>query len=241
VPRRWRTSGTSTPDSLACSRPSRRRILRAASVRRPRTAASGAVPRWRSGSESSSAETWPMHAAGRSSSGWAGGPCVRAGVMRVPIRRRRLGFKETLPQRLRAEEEAHPDAEVELWAMDEHRLGLKPVLRRVWTPPGEAPIAVVDPGYEWLYVAAFVHPESGTSSFWLLSGVSGPVFDLLLKAFAEEQGVGRRKRILLVLDQAGWHGSSEVELFPGLTLIFLPAYSPELQPAERLWPLVDEP
>ena len=125
--------------------------------------------------------------------------------------------------------------------MDEHRLGLKPVLRRVWTPPGEAPIAVVDPGYEWLYVAAFVHPESGTSSFWLLSGVNGPVFDLLLKAFAEEQGVGRRKRILLVLDQAGWHGSSEVELFPGLTLIFLPAYSPELQPAERLWPLVDEP
>lgn len=125
--------------------------------------------------------------------------------------------------------------------MDEHRLGLKPVLRRVWTPPGEAPIAAVDPGYEWLYVAGFVHPESGRSSFWLLSGVNGPVFDLLLRAFAEEQGVGRRKRILLVLDQAGWHGSREVELMPGLTLIFLPAYSPELQPVERVWPLVDEP
>ena len=25
------------------------------------------------------------------------------------------------------------------------------------------------------------------------------------------------------------------------TLVFLPPYSPELQPAERLWPLVDEP
>lgn len=87
--------------------------------------------------------------------------------------------------------------------MDEHRVGLKPILRRVWTPPGEAPIAPVDPGYEWLYVAGFVHPQSGTSSFWLLSGVDGPVFALLLKSFAEEQGVGRRKRILLVLDQAG--------------------------------------
>ena len=86
--------------------------------------------------------------------------------------------------------------------MDEHRVGLKPILRRVWTPPGEAPIARVDPGYEWLYVAGFVHPESGKSSFWLLSGVNGPVFSLLLKAFAEEQGVGKRKRILLVLDQA---------------------------------------
>ena len=27
----------------------------------------------------------------------------------------------------------------------------------------------------------------------------------------------------------------------GISLVFLPPYSPELQPAERLWPLVDEP
>ena len=27
----------------------------------------------------------------------------------------------------------------------------------------------------------------------------------------------------------------------GITVEFLPAYSPELQPAERLWTLVDEP
>lgn len=159
----------------------------------------------------------------------------------MPIRKPKLGFQEALPERLRAEEEAHPEAEVELWAMDEHRLGLKPVLRRVWTPPGEAPVAVVEPGYEWLYVAGFVQPESGKSSFWLLSGVNGPVFDLLLKAFAEEQGVGRRKRILLVLDQAGWHGSREIEPVEGITLIPLPPYSPELQPVERVWPLVDEP
>lgn len=29
-------------------------------------------------------------------------------------------------------QEEHPDAEVEVWTMDEHRLGLKPVLRKVW-------------------------------------------------------------------------------------------------------------
>ncbi len=125
--------------------------------------------------------------------------------------------------------------------MDEHRVGLKPVIRRVWTAPGEAPIAPVDPGYEWLYVAGFVHPQSGRSSFWLLSRVEGAVFALLLQAFAEEQGVGPKKRILLVLDQAGWHGSQEIEPIEGLTLLPLPAYSPELQPVERVWPLVDEP
>lgn len=125
--------------------------------------------------------------------------------------------------------------------MDEHRVGLKPILHRVWTPPGEAPTAVVRLGYEWCYVAGFVHPESGKSSFWILSGVEGPIFDLLLKAFAEEQDVGPTKRILPVLDQAGWHGSHDVSPPEGLTLVNLPPYSPELQPAERLWPLVDEP
>jgi transposase len=37
-------------------------------------------------------------------------------------------------------QEAHPEAEeVELWAQDEARLGLKPVMRRVWAPVGERP------------------------------------------------------------------------------------------------------
>jgi hypothetical protein len=54
-------------------------------------------------------------------------------------------------------------------------------------------------------------------------------------------GGGRReKRVLLVVDQAGWHISGEVEVPEGIHLEFLPAGSPELQPAERLWPLTNE-
>ena len=34
----------------------------------------------------------------------------------------------------------YPQAEIELWCEDEHRLGLQPILRRVWTPIGEQPI-----------------------------------------------------------------------------------------------------
>ena len=50
-----------------------------------------------------------------------------------------------------------------------------------------------------------------------------------------------RTDVLLAVDQAGWHTSSNLKLPLGLHLIFLPSYSPELQPAERLWTLVDEP
>lgn len=50
-----------------------------------------------------------------------------------------------------------------------------------------------------------------------------------------------KKKVLLVEDNAGWHKSQKVKLPEGINVEFLPAYSPELQPAERLWTLVDEP
>jgi hypothetical protein len=100
---------------------------------------------------------------------------------------------------------------------------------------------LVRPRYEWLWVVAFVCPESGATSFWLVPALTTEIFQLLLDAFAQEQGVGSGKRILLVLDQAGWHLSGELQIPEGLTLVFLPPYSPELQPAEHLWALVDAP
>ena len=36
----------------------------------------------------------------------------------------------------------HPERPVEVFATDEHRIGLKPVIRRVWAPVGERPVAV---------------------------------------------------------------------------------------------------
>lgn len=42
-------------------------------------------------------------------------------------------------------------------------------------------------------------------------------------------------------DNAGWHRSQKVQIPEGIEVEFLPPYSPELQPAERLWKLVDEP
>ena len=62
-----------------------------------------------------------------------------------------------------------------------------------------------------------------------------------LAVFAQEVGAGADKQIVLVLDHAGWHCSARLTLPEGIQLIFLPAYAPEVQPAERLWPLSNEP
>ena len=143
-----------------------------------------------------------------------------------------------LVQQVQAE---HPEKSVAVWACDEHRIGLKPVLHRVWTRRGASPRAVVQHRYEWLYLYGFVHPHTGATSWWLLPTVRTDVFNQVLAAFAREVGAGPNKQILLVLDNAGWHTSAEVQVPDGLHLVFLPPYSPELQPAERLWPLTDAP
>jgi hypothetical protein len=146
-----------------------------------------------------------------------------------------------LPQEVEQIRQAHPEAAVELWGSDEHRIGLKPILRRVWASKGTQVRAVVRPRYHWMYLYGFVQPESGQTSWLLLPTVNTEAFSLALAVFAQEQGIGPNKRIALVMDQAGWHKSSGLRVPQGLHLLFLPSHSPELQPAERLWPLSNEP
>ena len=141
-----------------------------------------------------------------------------------------------------AEEAAkHPDKPVEIWATDEHRLGLKPILRRVWAPKGQRPIALGHHRYKWLYVTAFVLPTTGETFWYMSNGVSKPFFEALLALFAQEAGAGCKRIIVLGLDNAGWHTEPNLVVPEGLRLVYLPRYSPELQPAEHLWPVLDEP
>ena len=129
---------------------------------------------------------------------------------------------------------------MELWAEDEARLGLKPVMRRVWAPVGNRPVARFKRGYKWTYLYGFVHPQSGKVYWLILPTVNVQVFSMALREFAKEVGAGEGKRVVLVVDKAGWHTGGEVEVPEGIHLEFLPAGSPELQPAERLWTLTNE-
>ena len=125
--------------------------------------------------------------------------------------------------------------------MDEHRLGLLPVARRVWAPAARRPVVRVRRRFEWLYVYGFVRPATGGTWWCLLPTVSGEAFGLALAEWARDEGIGPARRAVLALDRAGWHVAKGVALPEGLHLAFPPPYSPELQPAERLWGLVDEP
>ena len=155
--------------------------------------------------------------------------------------RRADSVQKKLAEAVAEAQARHPGAVVETFATDEHRIGLKPILRRVWAPRGMRPIAPCHHRFEWLYVTTFVSPATGESFWYLSDGVSKALFEKTLALFAREAGAGPGRIIVLVLDNAGWHTEPGLAVPEGVRLVYLPPYTPELQPAETLWTLVDEP
>jgi len=49
------------------------------------------------------------------------------------------------------------------------------------------------------------------------------------------EGLAANAHAILVLDGAGWHQSKALTVPSNISLLFLPPYSPELNPIERLW------
>ena len=129
---------------------------------------------------------------------------------------------------------------MEVWCQDEARLGRKPIVRWVWTRRGQRPHAPSQTRYAWLYVYGFVHRSSGATYWLILPTVNIQAMRLAWQEFARDVGAGTATQIGRVVDQAGWHTRGQVVIPDGITLLPLPAHTPELQPAERRWPVVRE-
>jgi hypothetical protein len=105
---------------------------------------------------------------------------------------------------------------------------------------GATPLCPMRPVYRWLYSHAFARPHTW-KTYWLLLTVSGTAFTTTLGAFAAATGMGDRKRIVSMLNSAGWRSSAVVTIPAGIHPAPLSPYSPELQPIERVGVLSDEP
>jgi len=60
-----------------------------------------------------------------------------------------------------------------------------------------------------------------------------PAMQTFLDQFSET--IAPDEHAVMILDQAGWHGSAALAIPPNMTLLPLPAHSPELNPVERVW------
>jgi transposase len=113
------------------------------------------------------------------------------------------------------------------------------VLRRVWSLVGERPLAIVDERYEWLWLYAATHPRTGRVCWLILPRLDASCVQLFLDEFAKEHAPAG-KRLVLVWDGAPAHRATTLKVPERISLVSLPAYTPELNPSERVWPLVKE-
>ncbi len=107
------------------------------------------------------------------------------------------------------------------------------MLTNVWAEKGSRPSAVRQTEYEWIYVFGAVNPANGKSSALLAPTVNTDYMNHHLRFISEQ--AGQDVHVVLVLDQAGWHIAKALQVPENITLLHLPAYSPELNPIERLW------
>ena len=119
----------------------------------------------------------------------------------------------------------------QVWAQDEARFGLKSWHKRRWMAPGYRPDWVVQDCYEWLYVYGAIEPLSGRSVFWLLPALDKESVKFFVEQFRKEIS----GEVAVVWDSASAQRSMSKEMPEGMTSVLLPAYSPELNPAESLW------
>jgi hypothetical protein len=105
------------------------------------------------------------------------------------------------------------------------------VQRRI-TDFGVKPIAKVDYQYDWFYLYGAVEPITGEHLFLELPRLTGDCFqifiDHLSMTFSESLN-------LVILDNGRFHHAKSLMIPDNVVLIFLPPYSPELNPIERLW------
>ncbi|WP_259248819.1 IS630 family transposase [Salinibacter ruber] len=142
-----------------------------------------------------------------------------------------MDFQEGLPGRLDSvkTETSRP---VRLFCQDECRFGLMPVKRHRITLPGVKPIQEAKPGYEYFYLYGAVEPETGQRFFTEHDRLNSDCFQVFLDRFAE---AFPRSHNVLILDNGAFHKAKKLSVPRNVRLIFLPAYSPELNPVERLW------
>lgn len=115
---------------------------------------------------------------------------------------------------------------------DEARFGRISDVRRCWCPKPFRPMVQAMVTQEYTYSYAALSPADGVMDSLVLPHVNGVCMGMFLDEIASRHPA---ERIVMILDGAGWHKNQQIPLPANIRLMFLPPYSPELNPVEHLW------
>ena len=85
-----------------------------------------------------------------------------------------------------------------------------------------------------------MHPASGRNLELILPAANTDWMARAPEEFARWADPEGAQLLVVLVDNAGWHVARRLAVPPGVVLHRLPPSTPELQPAEPLWPLVRE-
>jgi hypothetical protein len=127
--------------------------------------------------------------------------------------------------------------DVKLFFEDEGRFGRSNNVCRCWSPKGCRPEVHKQIVRQYTYAFTSVCPETGDIHSLILPYSNTETMNYYLNDLANEFNY---YRIILCTDQAGWHISHQLKVPDNIVFMYLPPYSPQLNPVEHIWDYIRE-
>jgi hypothetical protein len=100
------------------------------------------------------------------------------------------------------------------------------------TASGVRPIVTYQHIFKTTYLYGSYSPINGDSFVWKINGVDTAIFEAYLDAFSKHKP---HEYKVVVIDNAGFHSTKNIEIPENIYLLRIPPYTPELNPCEQVW------
>ena len=121
---------------------------------------------------------------------------------------------------------------VNIYCQDESRIGLITKQKRVLTLKGIKPVGKYKHSYKYFWLWGSFSPITGHAHYMISGGVCKNAFIAYLNDLSLYKS---RELKILIIDNAAFHSTKDVELPENIILLPIPPYCPELNPAEKMW------
>jgi hypothetical protein len=109
---------------------------------------------------------------------------------------------------------------------------LHTIQRRCITIAGVKPVRKIQFAFANYYLYGTVESTTGDGFFLEMPALDSQCFQVFLDQFAQKYSESLN---IMILDRGRFHRAKALQVPKNLVLEFLPPYSPELNPMERLW------
>ena len=120
---------------------------------------------------------------------------------------------------------------------DESRFGTKSKTGLAWFKKGSRTQIKVKLGFKNFYLYSAVNPSTGLEFTLVMPNVDTDCMNVFLK---ELSSMVNDKKVVIVMDGAGWHKSEGLQIPSNIRIELLPPYCPELNPVERFWKYIKD-